>query len=193
VPSLIRWPGVIEPGTVYNDIFSHEDMLPTILAAVGETDIKEKLMAGHSAMGRDYKVHIDGYNLLPYFKGEVEQGPRREFFYWTDDGQLANLRYDQWKVVFLEQRAHGLDVWQEPLVELRFPKLFNLRTDPFERADHEAIGYSRWRLDRAYALVPAQAFVGQHLATYKEFPPRQEAGSFSLSQVLRTLQQPARQ
>ena len=145
------------------------------------------------SVSKTFKVHLDGYNLLPYFKGEVEQGPRREFFYWTDDGQLANLRYDQWKVVFLEQRAHGLDVWQEPLVELRFPKLFNLRTDPFERADHVAIGYPRWRLDSAYALVPAQAFVGQHLATDKEFPPRQEAGCFSLSQVLRTLQQPARQ
>jgi arylsulfatase len=193
VPTLIKWPGVIEPGTVYNDIFSHEDMLPTIMAAVGEADIKEKLLSGHSAIGRDYKVHIDGYNLLPYFKGEVEEAPRRYFFYWSDDGALANLRYDQWKLVFLEQRAHGLDVWQDPPVELRFPKLFNLRTDPFERADHEAIGYSRWRLDRAYALMPAQAFVAQHLATYQEFPPRQEAGSFSLSHVLRKLQQPARQ
>ncbi|MBS9718846.1 arylsulfatase [Pseudohalocynthiibacter aestuariivivens] len=188
VPALIKWPGVIEPGSIYNDIFSHEDMLPTILAAAGEPDIVEKLLEGHSAMGRDYKVHLDGYNLMPYFNGEVEESPRREFFYWSDDGSLVNLRFDHWKLVFQEQRAHGLDVWQEPLVELRFPKLFNLRTDPYERADHEAIGYPRWRLDRAYLLVPAQAYVAQHLATYQEFPPRQEAGSFSLSQVLRSLQ-----
>jgi arylsulfatase len=189
VPTLIKWPGVVEPGTVYNDIFSHEDMLPTIMAAVGETDIKEKLLVGHSAMGRDYKVHIDGYNLLPFFKGEVEEAPRRYFFYWTDDGNLANLRYDAWKVVFLEQRGHGFEVWQEPLVELRLPKLFNLRMDPFERVEKEAAGYTRWRVDRAFALMPAQAFVGQHLATYQDYPPRQEAGSFSLSQVLRKLQQ----
>jgi arylsulfatase A-like enzyme len=189
VPTLIKWPGVIKPGTVYNDVFSHEDMLPTMMAAVGEADIKEKLMAGHSAIGRDYKVHLDGYNLLPYFKGEAEESPRREFFYWTDDGNLANLRYNAWKVIFLEQRGHGFDVWQEPLVELRLPKLFNLRMDPFERVEHEAGGYTRWRVDRAFALVPAQAFVAQHLATYQEFPPRQEAGSFSLSQVLRKLQQ----
>lgn len=193
VPTLIKWPGVIKPGTVYNDIFSHEDMLPTIMAAVGEPDIKERLLNGHSAIGRQYKVHLDGYNLMPYFMGDVEESPRREFFYWSDDGQLVNLRFNQWKLVFQEQRGHGLDVWQEPLVELRFPKLFNLRTDPYERADHEAIGYPRWRLDRAYLLVPAQAFVAQHLATYKEFPPRQEAGSFSLSQVLRLLQTNAAQ
>jgi arylsulfatase len=189
VPTLIKWPGVIKPGTVYNDIMSHEDMLPTLMAAVGEPDIKEKLKKGHSAMGRDYKVHIDGYNMIPYFKGEVEESPRREFFYWTDDGDLANLRYDRWKIVFLEQRAHGYHVWEEPLIPLRLPKLFDLRIDPFERADHESIFYPKWRLDRAFLLVPAQAFVAQHLETYKEFPPRQEAGSFSLTQVLRALQQ----
>ena len=193
VPTVIRWPGVIEPGSIYNDVFSHEDMLPTIMAAVGEPDIKEKLMAGHSAIGRDYKVHLDGYNLMPYFSGETEEGPRKEFFYWTDDGGLANIRYDRWKLVFLEQRGHGLEVWQEPLVELRFPKLFDMRTDPFERADGEAGAYERFRVDHAFLLVPAQAYVGQHLATYQEFPPRQEAGSFSLSQVLSKLQSNATQ
>jgi len=188
VPCIIKWPGVIKPGTVINEIGSHEDMLPTLLAAAGEPDIKEKLLKGHRANGRDYKVHLDGYNLMPAFKGEAKW-PRREFFYWTDDGSLCGLRYDQWKVVFMEQRGHGLEVWQEPLVPLRFPKLFNLRTDPYERADHEAVGYGKWRVDRAFALVPAQAFVAKHLETYKEFPPRQKPGSFSLDQVLETLQQ----
>ena len=188
VPTLIKWPGVIEPGTVYNDVFSHEDMLPTILAAVGETDVKEKLLKGHKAIGRSYKVHLDGYNLLPYFKGEVEEGPRKEFFYWTDDGQLANLRYDRWKMVFMEQRAHGFEVWQEPMVTLRLPKLFDMRGDPFERADHEAERYNMWRFDRAYLVLPAVDYVAQHLATYEKYPPRQKPGSFNLNQVLEKLQ-----
>ena len=188
VPTMIKWPGVIKPGTVYNDVFSHEDMLPTIMAAVGEPDIKEKLIDGHRAMGRNYKVHLDGYNMLPYFKGEVDEGPRKEFFYWTDDGQLANLRYDRWKMVFMEQRGHGFDVWQEPFVTLRVPKLFDLRGDPFERADHEAANYDMWRFDRAYLILPAVDYVAQHLATYQKFPPRQEPGSFNLSQALDALQ-----
>jgi len=190
VPTMIKWPGVIEPGTVYNDVFSHEDMLPTILAAVGEPDIKEKLIKGHRANGRNFKVHLDGYNLLPYFKGEVEQGPRKEFFYWTDDGQLANLRYARWKMVFMEQRGHGFEVWQEPLVTLRLPKLFDMLGDPFERADHEAEGYNMWRLERAYMILPAVDLVAQHLATYEKFPPRQKPGSFNLNQVLDKLQTP---
>jgi arylsulfatase A-like enzyme len=189
VPCMIRWPGVIKPGTVFNGICSHEDMLQTLLAAVGEPDIKEKLIQGYKANGRDYKVHLDGYNLIPYFKGEVKESPRHEFFYWTDDGSLANLRYDRWKVVFMEQRAHGLEVWQEPLVTLRFPKLFCLRTDPFERADHEAGDYARWRVDHAFVLLPAVAFVSKHLETYQQFPPRQKPGSFNLDQVLQKLQQ----
>ena len=189
VPCVIRWPGVLKPGSVYNDIFSHEDMLPTLLAAAGEPDVTQKLQSGHRANGRDFKVHLDGYDLLPYFKGEAKQAPRKEFFYWTDDGSLANLRYGRWKIVFQEQRAHGLDVWQEPLVPLRFPKLFCLRSDPFERADHEAGDYDRWRVDHAFVLVPAQAFVGAHLATYREFPPRMKPGSFSLDQVLQKLQE----
>lgn len=189
VPCMIRWPGVIKPGSVFNGICSHEDMLQTLLAAVGEPDIKEKLIKGHKANGRDYKVHLDGYNLIPYFKGEVKESPRHEFFYWTDDGSLANLRYDRWKIVFMEQRAHGLEVWQEPLVTLRFPKLFCLRTDPFERADHEAGDYARWRVDHAFVLLPAVAFVSKHLETYQQFPPRQKPGSFNLDQVLQKLQQ----
>ena len=188
VPCMIRWPGVIKPGTVFNGVCSHEDMLLTLLTAAGEPDIKEKLLKGHKAIGRDYKVHLDGYNLIPYLKGETKDSPRQEFFYWTDDGNLANLRYNRWKIVFMEQRGHGLEVWQEPLVTLRFPKLFCLRTDPFERADHEAGDYDRWRVDHAFVLLPAIAFVSQHLETFKAYPPRQTPGSFNLDQVLRKLQ-----
>jgi arylsulfatase len=184
VPALIRWPGVIEPGTIYNDVFAHEDMLPTLLAAVGEPDVKEELLSGHSAMGRNYKVHLDGYNLLPYFKGEQQEAPRKEFLYWTDGGDLAALRYGQWKLSFLEQRAHGFDVWEEPFVQLRVPKLFTLRGDPFERADEEGIGYDAWRIERLFALVPAQAFVAQWLQSFKEFPPRQKAATFGIDQVM---------
>ena len=188
VPSVIRWPGVIEPGTIHNDVFAHEDMLPTIMAAVGEPDLKEKLKAGNvEAIGRTYKAHLDGYNLLPFFKGEEPVAPRSEFIYWTDDGDIAALRYNNWKIVFMEQRGHGFDVWQEPFVTLRFPKLFNLRTDPFERADHEGMGYQRWRAERMFALAPAQAFVGSWLQSFTEFPPRQKPGSFSLSQAMEKL------
>ena len=185
VPCAIRWPGVIKPGTIINDIGAHEDMLPTLMAAVGEPDIKEKLKAGGvTAIGRKYKVHLDGYNLLPFLKGEQAESPRKEFLYWTDDGDIAALRYNNWKIVFLEQRAHGFDVWQEPFVALRFPKLFNLRTDPFERADHEGMGYGRWRAERMFALAPAQAYVGKYLQSFEEFPPRQKPGSFSLGDAM---------
>jgi arylsulfatase len=189
VPTMIKWPGVIKPGSVYNDVFSHEDMLPTVMAAVGEADIKEKLLEGHNANGRNYKVHLDGYNLMPYFKGEVDKGPRKEFFYWTDDGQLANLRYGRWKMAFMEQRAHGFEVWQEPMVTLRVPKLIDMRGDPFERADHEAEMYNIWRFNHAFLILPAVDYVAQHLATYKDFPPRQKPGSFNLDKVLEKLQQ----
>jgi arylsulfatase A-like enzyme len=187
VPCLIRWPGVLEPGTTYNDVFSHEDMLPTLLAAAGEPDIKEKLLKGQSTGGKNYKVHLDGYNLLPYFKGEAKEAPRKEFLYWTDGGQLSGLRFNQWKLVFLEQRAHSFEVWQEPFVELRLSKIFNLRSDPFERADHEGIDYSRWRADRLFLLVPAQAYVAQWLQSFKDFPPRQKPASFSIDQVMERL------
>lgn len=188
VPCALRWPGVIKPGTEINDIVSHEDWLATFMDAADEPDIKDKLLKGHKAGDKTYKVHIDGYDLRDLLAGKGP-GPRKEFFYWTDDGNLAGLRYDQWKIVFMEQRAHGLAVWQDPLVTLRVPKLFSLRADPFERADHESGAYERWRIDRIFLLVPAQAFVAQHLATYKEFPPRQKPGSFSLDQVLEKLQE----
>ena len=182
---MIRWPGVIEPGTIENGLFAHEDMLPTLLAAAGEPDVKEKLKAGgFEAIGRTYKSHLDGYNLLPYLKGEEETSPRREFLYWTDDGDIAALRFNNWKVVFMEQRAHGFDVWQDPFVVLRFPKLINLRADPFERADHEGMGYGIWRAERMFALAPAQVFVGNYLKSFAEFPPRQSPGSFSLGDAM---------
>lgn len=187
MPCLIRWPGVIKPGTIYNSIFAHEDMMPTLLAAAGVPDIKEKLLKGYQAGGKTYKVHLDGYNLIPYFKGEAKEAPRKEFLYWNDDGKLVALRYTQWKVVFAEQRGHSFDVWQEPFVELRAPKLFNLRADPFERADHEGIDYERWRVDRMFLLVPAQAFIAQWIQSFKEFPPRQKPASFSIDQVMQKL------
>ncbi len=188
VPMALRWPGVIEPGTVHNFIGSHEDILPTLLAAVGEADIKEKLLKGKvRAIGRSYKVHLDGYNMLPLISGETQENPRKEFIYWTDDGDVAGLRYNDWKLVFMEQRAHGFDVWQEPFVTLRFPKLFNLRTDPFERADHEGMGYGRWRAERMFVLAPAQAYVGRWIQSFEKFPPRQKPGSFSLKNAMENL------
>jgi arylsulfatase len=189
VPCLIRWPGVIKPGAIHNDVFAHEDMLPTLLAAVGQPDVVGKLRAGTTVGGKSFKVHLDGYNLLPYLKGETKEAPRKEFLYWNDDGKLVALRYLQWKAVFAEQRAHSLDVWQEPFVDLRLPKLFNLRPDPFERADHEGIDYDHWRIDRVFLLVPAQAYVASWLQSFKDFPPRQKPASFSIDQVMQKLQE----
>jgi arylsulfatase len=191
VPCAIRWPGVIEPGTVFNDLGAHEDMIPTIMAALGEPDIVEKLKKGYKAGDTTYKVHLDGYNLLPYLRGETDDSPRKEFLYWSDDGDLTAMRYEQWKLVFTEQRAHSLAVWEEPYVPLRFPKLFTLRGDPFERADHEGIDYPRWRAERLFLLVPAQAFVARWLSSFQEFPPRQTPASFSIDEVMGKLTAPA--
>ncbi len=186
VPCLIRWPGVIKPGTVVNDIGAHEDMLPTLLAAAGDPGVKDDLLKGKKVGDRSFKVHLDGYDLLPALQGRAEW-PRKEFLYWTDDAKLAALRFTQWKLTFLEQRAHGFDVWQEPFEELRLPKLFTLRGDPFERADHEGIGYDRWRIDHLFLLVPAQAYVATWLRSFQEFPPRQKPASFSLDRVMETM------
>ena len=190
VPTAIRWPGVIKPGTVLNDIYSHEDMLPTLLAAAGVPDVKEQLLKGMKVGDKTFKVHLDGYNITDALAGKAPS-PRKEFFYFNDDGSLVALRYMQYKLVFLEQRSHSLDVWQDPFVALRFPKLFNLRSDPFEEADHESIDYPRWRIDHAFVLIPAQHYVAQFLATFKEFPPSQKPGSFSLEQALSSLQEGA--
>jgi len=191
VPFVIRWPGVIKPGTVVNDICAHEDWLPTLAAAAGIPDIKEKLLTGYQAGSATYKVHLDGYNLIPYFRGETQGSPRHEFLYWTDDGGLAALRYDRWKIMFLEQRAHGFDVWQEPFISLRVPKLLDLHSDPFEKAENESIGYARWRINRVFLLVPAQAYVAQWLSSFKEFPPRQKPATFNLDQVMLQFQNAA--
>ncbi|MDH4052511.1 MAG: arylsulfatase [Rubrivivax sp.] len=190
VPTLIKWPGVIKPGTIVNDIGSHEDMLPTLLAAAGDPTAKDDLLKGRSIGGATYKVHLDGYNLLPALKSEAAW-PRNEFIYWTDDGNVAALRYANWKMVFLEQRGHGFDVWQEPFVQLRLPKLFNLRSDPFERADHEGMGYSQWRIDRAFLIAPASAYVAQWLQSFRDYPPRQKPGSFNLDRVMEAVTRPS--
>jgi arylsulfatase len=188
VPAMVRWPGKIAPGTVSNEIVSHMDWLPTFLAMAGESDIKEKLLNGHRAGSKTFKVHLDGYNLLPYLTGQEAKSPRQEFFYFSDDGDLTGLRYDHWKLVFMEQRATGtLRVWQEPFVSLRFPKLFNLRTDPYERAEITSNTYWDWVMDHIFLFVPAQQIVAQFLATFKEFPPRQKAASFTVDQVLEQL------
>jgi arylsulfatase A-like enzyme len=192
VPCVMRWPGVIKPGTEINHITSHEDWVPTLVAAAGEPNVTEKLLTGYNAAGKTFKVHLDGYDQRDLLAG-TGPGKRQEYFYWTDDGNLAGLRYDRWKMVFLEQRAEGLDVWQDPLVPLRFPKLFDIKADPFERAQTDAGDYARWRVEHAFVLVPAQAYVGRHLQTYAEFPPRQKPGSFSLDQVLAKLHEGAKQ
>jgi arylsulfatase A-like enzyme len=189
VPCMIRWPGVIKPGTVSNDIFSHQDMLPTLAAAAGEPDIAAKLKQGYTAGKKTFKVYIDGFNLLPYWKGEVKENPRPGFLYWSDDGDLMALRYGNWKVHFAEQRAEGFDTWEEPFVHLRVPKLFNLRSDPFENASVSGdASYKQWRLDRIFLLVPAAALVSQYMQTLVQFPPRQRPDSFTVGDVMEKLE-----
>jgi arylsulfatase len=188
VPEMIRWPGRIPAGEVSNEIVQHHDWLPTFLAAAGEPTIVEKLKQGHAIGDQTYHVHIDGYDLLPYLTGEVDESPRRGLIYFSDDCDVLGIRYENWKVVFLEQRCQGtLQIWFEPFTELRAPKLFNLRTDPFEIADKVSIDYDHWRLDRVFMFVPAQEFIGKYIATFKEFPPSQKVGTFSLDAVLESL------
>ena len=192
VPELIRWPGKIPAGVVSNEIISHLDWLPTFLAAAGEPDVAAKLKQGYEAGDRTFKVHLDGYNLLPYLTGQEAKGPRIQFFYFSDDGALVGMRYDNWKLVFQEQRIPGtLQVWFEPFTTLRAPKLFNLRTDPLERADITSNTYWDWLLDRIFLMVPAQGIVAEFLATFQAFPPRQKAASFTIDQVMEQLTQGA--
>lgn len=189
VPAMVRWPGKIKAGSVSNDIMSHLDWTPTLLAAAGDPDVKGKLLKGLTIGDRTYKIHLDGYNFLPYLTGQEKKSPRVEFFYFSDDGDLTALRYDNWKQVFAEQRARGtLRIWAEPFVKLRLPKLFNLRTDPYERADVTSNTYYDWLLDHAFLVVPTQAVVGRFLATFKEYPPRQKPATFTIDDVLDTLQ-----
>jgi len=188
VPCAIRWPGVIKPGTVSNDVFSHQDMLPTLVAAAGEPNIVEKLKKGYTAGKKTFKVYIDGFNLLPFWKGEVKQNPRPGFLYWSDEGDLMAVRYGNWKVHFAEQRSEGADAWQDPLTQLRCPKLVNLRSDPFEEADISSMFYWKWRMDRVFALAPAGALIAQYMQTLMEFPPRQRPESWSVGDVMEKLQ-----
>jgi arylsulfatase len=190
VPCMIRWPGTIKPGSVVNDVAAHEDMLPTLLAAAGNGTAAEDLRKGQSIGKASYKVHLDGYNLIPALKGE-QPWPRQEFIYWTDDGSVAALRYGNWKATFLLQEAEGLEVWQQPFVQLRAPLLTNLRMDPFERAREEnAMGYQRWYLDRMFMIAPAGAYVGRWLESFRDFPPRQKPGSFNLERVMEAVSRP---
>ena len=192
VPAAVRWPGKIKAGQWSNAIMHHMDWLPTFLAAAGEPDVKEKLLDSYKAIGHDYRVHLDGYNFLPYLTGATEESPRKEIFYFSDDGDLTALRYQDWKMIFMEQRAETtLRAWMEPFVPLRVPLIINLRRDPYERGIKTSNTYYDWLLDRAYLLVPAQAYVGEFLGTFRDYPPRQKAASFSLDQVMEMMRQPA--
>jgi arylsulfatase A-like enzyme len=188
VPQMIRWPGKIPAGVVSNEIVQHHDWLPTFLAAAGEPDIVEKLKGGHEAGDKEFKVHIDGYNLLPYLTGEVDESPRRGMVYFSDDGDVLAIRADNWKLVFLEQRCPGtLQVWAEPFTRLRVPKMFNLRIDPYERADITSNSYWQWMIERVFLLIYGQALATRFLDTFREFPPRQKAASFTIDQAVESL------
>ena len=192
MPALIRFPGVIEPGSVSNEIVAHLDWLPTVLAMAGDPDIKEKLLKGHKVGKKTYTIHLDGYNLLPYLSGQEKESPRKEYFYFSDDGDLTALRFDNWKAVFAQQRSPGtLDVWSEPFVHTRIPWLYNLRTDPYERATITSNTYWDWYFDHVYLLIPMQGYVAKFLDTFKKYPPRQKAASFTIDQVMAKLTEPA--
>jgi arylsulfatase A-like enzyme len=189
VPAMVRWPGRIEAGSWTNEIVHHMDWLPTFAAAAGNETVKDDLLKGVKLAGNKYKSHLDGYNILPLLTGQAAESPRKEIFYFSDDGDLTALRYADWKLIFMEQRVEGtLQAWAEPFVPLRVPLMFNLRRDPYERAQLTSNTYYDWLIDRAYLMVPAQAYVGRFLATFKDYPPRQKAASFSLDQVLEQLQ-----
>ncbi|MHC4939242.1 MAG: arylsulfatase [Planctomycetota bacterium] len=195
VPCLMRWPGVIQPGSVSNEIVHHMDMLPTFLAAAGKTDIREDLLDGYasSALKRDYKVHLDGYNILDHLKAPQRvKSARKEVFYFSDTGDLTALRYEDWKLIFLQQKTMGtLRVWMDPWVPLRVPMMINLRRDPYERAPFTSNTYYDWMIDRVFLLVPAQAYVAKFLQTFKEYPPRMKAASFSIDQVMEKMKDTA--
>ena len=183
VPAFVRWPAHFPAGVTLNGIVAHEDWLPTLAAVAGNSDIKGKLAKGVKLNGRKYKNYIDGYNMLDYFSGKVKESPRKEFFYVNDDGQVVAIRYDAWKVVFLENRGQAFGVWREPFTELRVPLLFNLRRDPFEKAQHNSNTYNDWFLDRAFVIVPLQGLAANFLKTMKEYPPSQTPGSFNLEKI----------
>jgi arylsulfatase len=183
VPAFVRWPGQFPAGATLNGIVAHEDWIPTFLAAAGATDVKEKLLRGMTVNGRDYKAHLDGCNQLDYLRGKVQESPRNEFIYVNDDGQIVAMRYQDWKVVFLENRGVAFGVWREPFTELRVPLLFNLRRDPFERAQHNSNTYNDWFLERPFVIVPLQGLAAQFLQSMQDYPPSQTPGSFNLSKI----------
>ena len=189
VPTLIRWPGVIKPGTIYNGMFAHEDFLPTFCAAAGDPDVVKKTLSGYKLANKTVKVHLDGYNLIPFFKGEVKESPRHEFIYWSDDGDLFAIRYERWKMVFIEQNHEGIDIWMRGFDRLRLPKTFDLYADPFERAD-QSILFNEWMIHHAFTIYGAQALVADWLKSFKEFPPRQKPASFNLDEIMRKLSEP---
>jgi len=183
VPAFVRWPGKFPANVTLNGIVAHEDWLPTFAAAAGDTDVKERLLKGTTINGRSYRAHLDGYNMLDYFDGKAKDSPRNEFFYVNDDGQVVAIRYQDWKVVFLENRGVAFGVWREPFIELRVPLLFNLRRDPFERAQHNSNTYNDWFLDRAFVIVPLQGLAAKFLVSMKDYPPSQSPGSFNLTKI----------
>ncbi len=188
VPAFVRWPGKFPAGTTLNGLVAHEDWLPTFAAAAGDATIKDKLAKGVSLGGRSYRNFIDGYNQLDHLSGKVPQSPRNEFFYVNDDGQIVAIRYSDWKVVFLENRGEAFEVWREPFTELRVPLLFNLRRDPFEKAQHNASVYNDWFIDHAFVVVPLQQIAGRFLMSMKEYPPSQTPGSFNLDKIQKQIE-----
>jgi len=183
VPAFVRWPGHFPEGTTLNGLVAHEDWMVTLLAAAGMADVKERLMQGDTFAGRRYRAHPDGYNMLDYLSGKSNESPRKEFWYVNDDGQIVAARWQDWKVVFPENRREQFGVWREPFVQLRVPLLFNLRRDPFEKAQHNSNTYNDWFLDRVFVLVPIQQLAAKFLTTMQDYPPSQTAGSFNLSKV----------
>jgi arylsulfatase A-like enzyme len=183
VPAFVRWPGKFPAGVTLNGIVSHEDWLTTFAAIAGQPDIKEKLLKGVSVNGRTYRNHLDGYNLVDYLSGRTKDSPRNEFWYVNDDGQVVAARYQDWKAVFLENRGEAFGVWREPFTELRVPLLFNLRRDPFEKAQHNANTYDDWFLDHPFVIVPIQGLAAKFLMSMKEYPPSQTPGSFNLTKI----------
>jgi arylsulfatase len=186
VPCVMRWPGIIKPGEVINDICSLQDFIPTFAAAAGEPNLVEKVKNGYKIGDVTFKVHLDGYNLQPFLSGQEKESPRKGFLYWSDDGDLMALRMNQYKIVFLEQRSKGLDVWREPLSQMRIPKILDLRSDPFERGE-ESFKYNDWFVEHVPYQYAAQAVVAQWLESFKEFPPRQKPASFSIDQIVEKL------
>jgi arylsulfatase len=189
VPAFVRWPGKFPAGSVLNGLVTHQDWLPTLLAAAGVPDVKEQLLNGYAAGDRSYRVHLDGFNMLPYLRGEIQESPRKSFFYISDDGDILAIRYEDWKVVLMEQRAKTLQCWFEPFVSLRAPKIFNLRRDPFERADENSNTYWDWVITHAYLIYGMQGLVAQQIEAFQKFPPRQKPAAFNLDVVMRQLEE----